>query len=206
MDEGQIEIDSIEQIDLHDITAELARASGFKGLVDLLKVAKHGQGENVYLVRFHYVEGGCATIGRPAVVSRKRASTKKTSIPRTVSGGGDKQRKHVAKILESMPEGEANPVGPHLSLEVRKKRFGWFMVDHHGDGRVAINCKASADMHDVLSKLAPDHFHIPKYVGNKGWIGLWLDVPKVDWATVELALREGYKLVAAKSLRAQLDQ
>jgi hypothetical protein len=35
--------------------AELARASGFKGVIDLLKVAKHGRGENVYLVRFHYV-------------------------------------------------------------------------------------------------------------------------------------------------------
>ena len=34
---------------------ELARESGFKGVVDLLKIAKHGPGENVYLVRFHYV-------------------------------------------------------------------------------------------------------------------------------------------------------
>jgi hypothetical protein len=24
-------------------------------LVDLLKVAKHGRGENIYLIRFHYV-------------------------------------------------------------------------------------------------------------------------------------------------------
>lgn len=33
----------------------LARESGFLGGVDLLKVAKHGKGENIYLVRFHYV-------------------------------------------------------------------------------------------------------------------------------------------------------
>jgi len=38
-----------------DITPELARESGFKGVVDLLKLAKHGRGENVFLVRFHYV-------------------------------------------------------------------------------------------------------------------------------------------------------
>jgi len=43
------------QMDLGDITPELARASGFKGVVDLLKVAKHGRGENAFLVRFHYV-------------------------------------------------------------------------------------------------------------------------------------------------------
>ena len=55
MEEGEIEVDSIEPIGLLDITPELARESGFLGVVDLLKVAKHGQGQNIYLVRFHYV-------------------------------------------------------------------------------------------------------------------------------------------------------
>src|ERR1700686_1737539 len=55
MEEGEIEIDSIEPIGLADITPRLARESGFLGVVDLLKVAKHGKGENIYLVRFHYV-------------------------------------------------------------------------------------------------------------------------------------------------------
>jgi hypothetical protein len=55
MDEGEIEIDSIESIGFPDITPELARESGFNGLIDLLKVAKHGQGQNVYLIRFHYI-------------------------------------------------------------------------------------------------------------------------------------------------------
>jgi hypothetical protein len=52
---GQIEIDSIERIELSDVTPELARAGGFNGVVDLLKIAKHGSGTNVYLVRFHCV-------------------------------------------------------------------------------------------------------------------------------------------------------
>ena len=30
-------------------------ASGFLGVLDLLKVAKHGKGENIYLIRFHYL-------------------------------------------------------------------------------------------------------------------------------------------------------
>lgn len=55
MEEGRIEVDSILPIQLADITPGLARESGFKGVVDLLKVAKHGPGENVYLVRFHYL-------------------------------------------------------------------------------------------------------------------------------------------------------
>ena len=55
MEEGEIEVDSIEPIGLPDITHQLARASGFLGVLDLLKVAKHGKGNNIYLVRFHYV-------------------------------------------------------------------------------------------------------------------------------------------------------
>ena len=55
MEEGQIEIDSITPIGFPDITPQLARESGFLGIVDLLKVAKHGRGENIYLVRFHYL-------------------------------------------------------------------------------------------------------------------------------------------------------
>jgi hypothetical protein len=55
MEEGHIEIDSIEQISIQEITPQLARESGFLGLIDLLKVAKHGRGDNVYLIRFHYV-------------------------------------------------------------------------------------------------------------------------------------------------------
>jgi hypothetical protein len=55
MEEGEIEVDALLPISLEDITPDLARRSGFKGVVDLLKTAKHGPGENVYLVQFHYL-------------------------------------------------------------------------------------------------------------------------------------------------------
>jgi hypothetical protein len=55
MEDGEIEVESIEPIGFPDITPELARASGFLGVLDLLKVAKHGSGEKIYLVRFHYI-------------------------------------------------------------------------------------------------------------------------------------------------------
>jgi hypothetical protein len=55
MDKGEIVVDSIETIGFADITPELARESGFLGVLDLLKTAKHGRGMKVYLVRFHYV-------------------------------------------------------------------------------------------------------------------------------------------------------
>jgi hypothetical protein len=51
---GAIEVTALREITLADVTPELARRSGFAGLVDLLKVAKHGPGERVFLVEFEY--------------------------------------------------------------------------------------------------------------------------------------------------------
>jgi len=55
MEEGAIEVDVIQPIGFPDITPELARQSGFLGVLDLLKVAKHGRGDKIYLIRFHYI-------------------------------------------------------------------------------------------------------------------------------------------------------
>ena len=53
---GAVEVTSIRPIQFSDITPALARRSGFAGVVDLLKVAKHGPGENIYLIEFVYAE------------------------------------------------------------------------------------------------------------------------------------------------------
>jgi hypothetical protein len=58
MGEGQIVVDSIVPIRLADITHDLARESGFSSVDDLLQTAKHGRGDNVYLIRFHYLPPG----------------------------------------------------------------------------------------------------------------------------------------------------
>jgi len=52
--EGFIEATSVRWIGLANITPELARRSGFRGVVDLLKGARPGSGENVYLIVFKY--------------------------------------------------------------------------------------------------------------------------------------------------------
>lgn len=57
MGPGAIHVTSIREIGFEGITPELARRSGFEGVVDLLKTAKHGPGERVYLVEFEYREG-----------------------------------------------------------------------------------------------------------------------------------------------------
>jgi hypothetical protein len=56
--DGHIVIDSIEPIALADVTHDLARESGFASVDSLLQTARHGRGDNVYLIRFHYLPPG----------------------------------------------------------------------------------------------------------------------------------------------------
>ncbi|MGH9890976.1 MAG: ASCH domain-containing protein [bacterium] len=67
---GQIVVTSLLEMPLADVTPSLARRSGFAGLVELLKIAKHGSGRRVYLVEFRYVKPGSRKPKRP---KRKRA-------------------------------------------------------------------------------------------------------------------------------------
>lgn len=55
IEEGHILVESIERIAIADITGDLARRSGFDGVIDPLKTAKHGSGTNFYLVEFEYI-------------------------------------------------------------------------------------------------------------------------------------------------------
>ena len=58
MDEGHIVVDSIATITVSDVTYDLARESGFESVEDLLQIARHGSGDKVYLIRFHYLPPG----------------------------------------------------------------------------------------------------------------------------------------------------
>jgi hypothetical protein len=118
---------------------------------------------------------------------------------------GAERRARVVAIVESLPGARVVASGKHLSLEVRQKRFGWYLDDHHGDGRLAINCKAPRGVAQQLTKNAPDRFHIPKFVGRLGWVGLWLDTPQIDWTEVEAILVGAYRLTAPRKLVAELD-
>jgi hypothetical protein len=58
MDDGHIVVDSIAEISIADVTCDLARESGFETVDDLLGIARHGSGDKVYLIRFHYLPPG----------------------------------------------------------------------------------------------------------------------------------------------------
>jgi phosphoribosylglycinamide formyltransferase-1 len=115
------------------------------------------------------------------------------------------RRQKILSLVSVLPEASAEVCGGrHLSFKVRGKTFGYFLNDHHGDGRVALNCKTASGVNDTLPRVAPDRFFIPKYVGARGWLGLWIDLPKIDWTQVEDVITEAYRLVAPRTLVSQI--
>jgi hypothetical protein len=70
--DGRIVVDSIAPIETSDVTDALARESGFSSLQALLDVARHGSGENIYLIRFHYLRPGAWDVG-PGVKAAGKA-------------------------------------------------------------------------------------------------------------------------------------
>jgi predicted DNA-binding protein (MmcQ/YjbR family) len=76
------------------------------------------------------------------------------------------------------------------------KMFAMFVDDHHGDGRLAVWCKAEARSRDALVASDPEHFFVPPYVGPSGWLGIRLD-RGLDWEVIEGLLNEAHQLVVS---------
>ena len=76
--------------------------------------------------------------------------------------------------------------------------------DHHHDDRLAFWCAAPAGVQAALVSSDPKRFFVPPYVGHRGWLGVYLDVP-VDWGEVARIVTDAYRVIAPKRLAAQLD-
>ena len=73
MDQGQIVVDSILPIGVADITEDLARESGFSSVKELLETSQHGRGDNVYLIRFHYLPPGAWDLGKGRMSAKEES-------------------------------------------------------------------------------------------------------------------------------------
>jgi predicted DNA-binding protein (MmcQ/YjbR family) len=85
---------------------------------------------------------------------------------------------------------------------VRKRLFVMF-ADHHHDDRVAFWCAAPVGAQEEM--VDGQHYFRPPYVGHRGWLGVYLDVP-VDWDEIAEVVQDAYRTVAPRTLVAQLTQ
>jgi predicted DNA-binding protein (MmcQ/YjbR family) len=97
------------------------------------------------------------------------------------------------------------------SFEVETWEHPTFRV---GGGKGKIFCTAAADGSSVSLKADPmereallaqgEPFYVPPYVGSKGWIGIRLDDPRIDWEEVAELIATSYCVIAPKRLAAQV--
>ncbi len=113
--------------------------------------------------------------------------------------------KRLIALCHQLPEAMVEHAGvQHLAFKVRKKIFAYYVYDHHGDGRIALLCKAPPGEQSQLVGEDPKRYFVPPYVGPRGWVGLRLDSPRVDWDEVNNLLSVAFVLTAPDRLRAEL--
>lgn len=107
------------------------------------------------------------------------------------------RRKRLVALCESLPGVSAERAGvDHLAFKVGKKIFAYYTYDHHGDGVIAFLCKAPPGEQAHLVEKDPGRYFVPPYVGSRGWVGLRLDTPRVDWREVKNLAFAAYVLTA----------
>lgn len=115
---------------------------------------------------------------------------------------GDHRLTRLSEICLALPEALRQDCGSHAAFTVRKRTFAYFLNDHHGDGIVAVTCKALPGDNASLAAAQPTRFYLPAYIGPKGWVALRLDIGEIDWDEVAELVLGSYCLVAPKRLAA----
>lgn len=104
-------------------------------------------------------------------------------------------------VCLAFPEAvESGGVG-NPSFKVREKIFA---MQHPMDERPSLWLKAPEGVQDLLVHAVPGRFFVPPYVGQHGWVGLWLD-GEIDWDELADLADESYRMTAPKRLSAQLE-
>ena len=113
--------------------------------------------------------------------------------------------KRVRSICMALPEVTERLSHGEPTWFVRdKKTFVNMDSHHHGAMHYAFWCAAPFGAQDAMISARPEHYFRPPYVGHRGWVGVRLDVPGIDWDEVEMVVRDAYLQVAPAKLAALL--
>ena len=114
-----------------------------------------------------------------------------------------KRLERLLKLCKDFPEVDITG-DQHLTFRVRKKIFAYYLNNHHGDGRVAICCRARAGVQADLIRKDPERNFVAAYLGPRGWAAARVDLKDVDWDALVVLLIDAYVLSAPKKLAQQI--
>jgi predicted DNA-binding protein (MmcQ/YjbR family) len=110
----------------------------------------------------------------------------------------------VRELCLAMPEAEEFVSHGAPNYRVKKgKIFAMFLVNHHGDGRVALWLPAPRGAQELHVSQEPKHYFVPPYVGPRGWLGVRLD-QGISWKQLGVLVQQAYQTVAPVKLTAKL--
>ncbi len=101
--------------------------------------------------------------------------------PMKKSGTKGDRLGQLTEICLALPEAMREIMGDHAAFTVRNKKFVYYLHDHHGDGIISVCFKTEPGENEVLLASDTTRFYSPAYIGPRGWVGLRLDVGKIDW-------------------------
>jgi len=109
------------------------------------------------------------------------------------------------KLCLALPETTERLSHGEPTWFVRDKKTFVMYANHHHNDRLTFWCAAPDGAQEALVGSAPERFFRPPYVGHRGWLGVYLDVPGVDWDQIADLVTDAYRVVAPKRLVAELD-
>jgi predicted DNA-binding protein (MmcQ/YjbR family) len=110
----------------------------------------------------------------------------------------DPRLTRLTKICLALPGSKRQTQNSHAGFTVGKRTFAYFLDNHHGDGIVAVACKALPGDNTALVRSNPDRFYLPAYIGPRGWVALRLDRGAIDWNEVRELVLTSYQQVTPK--------
>ena len=113
------------------------------------------------------------------------------------------QLESLRHICLALPEVEERLSHGEPTWFVQGKKTFVNYADHHHNDRLGFWCAAPEGAQQVLVGSEPQRFFRPPYVGVRGWLGVYLDVP-VDWDLIAELVRDAYRTVAPKRLVAAM--
>lgn len=112
----------------------------------------------------------------------------------------NERKAKLSAICLVLPQATREDQGDHAAFKIGKKPFVYYLHNHHGDGIVGFCCKVLKGENARLIETSPRKFFMPAYVGPRGWVGLRLDRPTVDWVEVKELVVGSYLQIAPNKL------